>query len=150
MKDLTRMARELMKRKRRGPEAAGGFTLIEMMIVITIIMILMGMAAGLYTRSVHKAREAALKRDLQVMREAIDNYTTDNETAPQSLEDLANPQKPYLREVPTDPITHAKDWHLDFGDIALSPDQASGSGIIDVHSNSDQVSPFDGTPYNTW
>src|SRR5262245_55219268 len=79
---------------------SGGFTLIELMIVITIIFILLGMAAARYDRSVHHAREAALKTDLQVMRQAIDNYTLDKEAAPQSLEDLTNAQAPYLREVP--------------------------------------------------
>jgi general secretion pathway protein G len=125
-----------------------GFTLIELMSVITIIFILLGMAAGRYDRSVHRAREASLKSDLQVMRQAIDNYTMDKEAAPQSLDDLVNSQTPYLREIPMDPITHAKDWHTDFGDLALSPDQTN-SGIVDVHSSSDQIST-DGTPYSSW
>jgi general secretion pathway protein G len=126
-----------------------GFTLIELMLVITIIFILLGIAAVRYDRAVQHAREATLKSDLQVMRQAIDNYTLDKEAAPQSLEDLTNAQAPYLREIPTDPITRAKDWHLDFGDMVLSPDQTN-NGVVDVHSNSDQVSPFDGTVYNTW
>ena len=125
-----------------------GFTLIELMIVITIIFILLGMAAARYDISVHHAREAALKTDLQVMRQAIDNYTLDKEAGPQSLEDLTNPQAPYLQEVPVDPMTHAKDWHLDFGDTVMSPDQTS-SGIVDVHSNA-SGSASDGTPYSTW
>jgi general secretion pathway protein G len=126
-----------------------GFTLIELMIVIAIIMILIGIAAGMYQRSVHRAREATLRSDLTVMRQAIDHYTLDKEAAPQSLEDLVNPQSQYLREIPTDPITNAKDWHVDVGDTVMSPDQST-TGIVDVHSNSDKVSPFDGTPYNTW
>jgi general secretion pathway protein G len=138
--DATRQLRERMK--------AGGFTLIELMIVITIISILLGMAAMRYDRSVQHAREAALKTDLKVMREAIDNYTLDKEAAPQSLEDLTSSQTPYLREIPVDPITRAKDWHADFGDLVLSPDQTN-NGVVDVHSNSDQ-SGSDGTPYNTW
>jgi general secretion pathway protein G len=133
--------------KRRG--VSGGFTLIELMIVITIIFILLGIAAVRYDRAVQRAREATLKSDLQVMRQAIDNYTLDKEAAPQSLDDLVNAQAPYLREIPTDPITRAKDWHADFGDLALSADQTN-TGIVDVHSNSDQASPIDGTPYNTW
>jgi len=145
---------------RRAPRAGGfsrkkgsfvrsaGFTLIELMIVITIIFILLGMAAARYDRSVHHAREAALKTDLQVMRQAIDNYTLDKEAAPQSLEDLTNAQTPYLREVPVDPMTQQKDWHLDFGDTVMSPDQTT-SGIVDVHSNSSGTAS-DGTPYNTW
>jgi general secretion pathway protein G len=132
----------------RARARARGFTLIELMIVITIIFILLGMAAARYDQSVHHAREAALKTDLQVMRQAIDNYTLDKEAGPQSLEDLTNSQAPYLREVPTDPMTHAKDWHLDFGDTVMSPDQTT-SGIVDVHSNS-SATAGDGTPYNAW
>lgn len=137
--------------KRNGrPGALGkGFTLIELMIVISIIMILIGIAAGLYQRSVMKAREAVLRDDLKVMRDAIDRYTTDKEAAPQSLDDLVNPQSQYLRDIPVDPITNAKDWHADFGDTVMTPDQST-TGIVDVHSSSDKVSPFDGTPYNTW
>jgi general secretion pathway protein G len=141
--------RSLSPRRRRGVMSAAGFTLIELMIVITIIFILIGMAAARYDRSVQRAREATLKSDLQVMRQAIDNYTLDKEAAPQSLDDLANPQTPYLREVPIDPMTHAKDWHTDYGDTVMSPDQTN-SGIVDVHSSSNQTSPIDGTPYNTW
>src|ERR1700730_15477812 len=65
-----------------------GFTLLELMIVITIIFILIGIAAGRYDRSVIRAREATLKQDLQVMRQAIDNYTLDKQSAPQSIEAL--------------------------------------------------------------
>ncbi len=141
--------RSLSTRRRRGLLSAAGFTLIELMIVITIIFILIGMAAARYDRSVLRAKEATLKSDLQVMRQAIDNYTLDKEAAPQSLDDLANSQTPYLREVPVDPMTRAKDWHTDFGDLVMSPDQVN-NGIVDVHSNSNLTSPIEGTPYNTW
>ena len=126
---------------------AGGFTLIELMIVITIIFILIGIAAGRYDRSVVRAREATLRQDLQVMRQAIDNYTLDKQAAPQSLDALQ--QAGYLRIVPTDPMTQAKDWQPQFDEVVLSPDQ-SGTGMVDVHSNSDRVSPFDSTPYKDW
>ena len=138
--------RDLTPRRRL---AARGFTLIELMIVVSIIMILIGIAAGMYQRSVVRAKEATLRSDLTVMRQAIDHYTLDKEAAPQALEDLVNPQSQYLREIPTDPMTNAKDWRVEFGDTVLSPDQ-SATGIVDVHSNSDKVSAFDGTPYNTW
>ena len=124
-----------------------GFTLIELMIVITIIFILIGMAAGRYDRSVVRAREATLKQDLQVMRQAIDNYTLDKQSAPQSIEALQ--EAGYLRVVPTDPMTQAKDWQPQFDEVVLSPDQ-TGTGMVDVHSNSDRTSPFDGTPYKDW
>src|SRR5438309_1455887 len=107
-----------------------GFTLLEMMIVVAIMMILIGIAAGMYQRSVHRAKEATLRSDLTVMRQAIDHYTLDKEAAPQSLEDLVNPQSQYLREIPTDPITNAKDWHVDVGDTVMSPDQST-TGIVD-------------------
>jgi general secretion pathway protein G len=149
MDRLFRPDDSLIGRRRRVRSRAGAFTLIELMIVITIIFILVGIAAARYDRSVLRAKEATLKTDLQVMRQAIDNYTLDKEAAPQSLEDLVNPQAPYLREVPTDPITRTKDWHLDFGDLVLSPDQTN-NGIVDVHSSSNQTSPSDGTAYNTW
>jgi general secretion pathway protein G len=135
--------------RRRRMALVAGFTLIELMIVITIIFILIGIAAARYDRSVQRAREATLKTDLTVMRQAIDNYTLDKEAAPQSLEDLVNPQAPYLREVPVDPMTRAKDWHLDYGDLVLSPDQTN-NGIVDVHSSSPMTSTSDGTPYNSW
>src|ERR1700749_3427492 len=126
-----------------------GFTLIELMIVITIIFILIGIAAARYDISVQRAKEATLKTDLAVMRQAIDNYTLDKEAAPQSLDDLVNPQAPYLREVPIDPMTHQKDWHTDYGDLVLSPDQTN-NGIVDVHSSSAATSKVDGTAYSTW
>jgi general secretion pathway protein G len=137
-----------IRRAGRGRRSAG-FTLIELMIVITIIFILIGIAAARYDQSVTRAKEATLKTDLTVMRQAIDNYTLDKEAAPQSLDDLANPQAPYLREVPTDPMTHQKDWHTDYGDLVLSPDQTN-NGIVDVHSSSTAVSRTDGSAYNTW
>ncbi|MDP9339321.1 MAG: prepilin-type N-terminal cleavage/methylation domain-containing protein [Acidobacteriota bacterium] len=137
------LTQELSRRR----TLADGFTLIELMIVITIIFILLGLAAGRYDRSVVRAREATLHQDLQVMRQAIDNYTLDKQSAPQSIDALQ--QAGYLRIVPTDPMTQQKDWQPQFDEVVLSPDQ-TGTGMVDVHSNSDKVSPFDGTPYKEW
>jgi general secretion pathway protein G len=134
--------------KKRGHRLlAAGFTLIELMIVISIIMILIGIAAVQYQKSVQRAREATLKQDLQAMRQSIDNYTLDKQAAPQSLDDLA--QAGYLRTVPKDPMTSAADWDLQFDSVVLSPEQ-SGTGLVDVHSHSGATSPFEGTPYNQW
>jgi general secretion pathway protein G len=124
-----------------------GFTLIELMVVIAIILVLLGIAVTRYDRALLRAHEAVLHQDLQAMRQAIDNYTLDKEAAPQSLEDLQTAG--YLRSVPTDPITQAKDWRPEFKDVVLSPDQST-TGITDVHSNSDLISPFEGTPYSSW
>src|SRR5216683_1361405 len=134
-------------RKRRGAMFDAGFTLIELMIVITIILILIGMAAQRYDKSVQRAREATLKQDLMVMRQSIDNYTLDKQAAPQSLDDLV--QAGYLRSVPTDPMTRAKDWVPQYDSVVLSAEQSS-TGLVDVHSNSGKVSPFEQTPYNEW
>jgi len=123
-----------------------GFTLIELLIVISIILILIGMAAGNYRKTVIRANETVLKQDLVEMRKAIDNYTLDKQAAPQSLEELV---PDYLRSIPKDPITQANDWVPAVESVVLSPDQA-GSGITNVHSASDKVSPFEGTVYNTW
>src|ERR1043166_9380429 len=112
----TRLRRRAESRKR-------AFTLLELMIVVAIIAILLGIAAGAYRRSVVHAKEATLKSDLTVMRQALDHYTLDKEAAPQSLADLVNPQSQYMREIPVDPITNAKDWHVDYGDTVMTPDQ---------------------------
>ena len=137
----------LASQKRSPRRRDGGFTLVELMIVITIVMILASMAAVRYEKSVLRAREATLKQDLFTMRQAIQAYTLDKEMAPTSLDDLV--QGKYISGIPTDPITRGKDWHLDFEDILLSPEQTSG-GLTDVHSSSTATSPFENTAYNTW
>src|SRR5579859_2053205 len=133
--------------KAEGARREAGFTLLELMIVISIIFILIGMAVGQYGKTVQRSREAALHTDLQTMREAIDNYTLDRLSPPQSLDDLKN--EGYLREVPVDPMTQQKDWVLEYGGTVLTPDQ-NGSGITDVHSASPQISKFEGTAYSSW
>jgi len=124
-----------------------GFTLIELMIVVSIILILIGIAAMKYDKVIQRSKEAVLRTDLRTLRDAIDHYTLDKQAAPQSPDDLQ--QGGYLREVPTDPMTHAKDWVGVFDSVVLTPDQSS-TGMVDVHSNSNLTSPFDGTPYNQW
>jgi general secretion pathway protein G len=139
----TRVAR----RSRSTRRFNNGFTLIELMIVIAIIFILLGLAAGRYDLTIQRSREAVLKHDLMIMREAIDNFTLDKQAAPQSLDDLQ--QAGYLREVPMDPMTQAKDWDPVFDNIVLSPEQVT-TGMVDVHSHSGLTSRFEGTAYNTW
>jgi general secretion pathway protein G len=133
--------------KNRGGRHNEGFTLIELMIVITIILILIGIAAIRYDKVVQHSKEAVLRTDLRTIRDAIDNFTLDKQAAPQSIDDLQ--QAGYIRSVPTDPMTNAKDWVPQFDSVVLSADQTT-TGIVDVHSNSPRTSPFDGTPYNEW
>ncbi|HKN26100.1 MAG TPA: type II secretion system protein [Candidatus Acidoferrum sp.] len=127
-------------------QRARGFTIIELMIVIMIISILVGIAAVMYDKTVKHSREAVLRQDLQVMRQAIDNYTLDKQQAPQSLDDLVDAH--YLREIPMDPACQQKDWVTHIGDTVLSPDQTS-TGVDDVHSGCEQ-NGTDGTSYTTW
>ena len=124
-----------------------GFTLIELMVVIAIIMILATIAAGNYQKSVIRAKETTLRTDLKVMRDAIQHYTEDKEAAPSSLDDLVSSH--YIQQIPTDPMTNAKDWNTVSEDLDVSPEQ-SASGITDVHSASDKVSPFENDPYSSW
>jgi general secretion pathway protein G len=125
-----------------------GFTMLELMVVIAIILVLVAMAAGRYERSVMRARESVLKQDLQTMRGAIQQYTLDKQQGPASLSDLVSAG--YLREIPVDPITRNRDWHVDFENVLLSPDQSGSPGITDVHSGSDAASPFENNVYSTW
>ena len=148
MKGLGRRMNRAAWRARSGAHGtSAGFTLIELMIVIAIIFILLGLAAGRYDMTIQRSREAVLKHDLLIMREAIDNFTLDKQAAPQSLDDLQ--QAGYLREVPVDPMTQAKDWSPVFDNVVMSPEQVT-TGMVDVHSNSGLTSRFDGTAYNTW
>ncbi len=133
-------------RRRRGALLDAGFTLIELMIVITIVLILIGMAVANYAKVVQYTKEAVLKYDLRTMREMIDHYTVYKETAPQSLEDLSSAG--YLREVPVDPVTHTKEWAPKYDSVPLFPDKAS-TGIVDVNSKS-SATALDGTKYSDW
>ncbi|HEX3436093.1 MAG TPA: type II secretion system protein [Pseudacidobacterium sp.] len=124
-----------------------GFTLIELMIVMLIIGVLAAVAIPIYLRSLQAAREAVLKEDLHVMRQAIDSYTMDKEKGPQSLDDLV--QGGYLKEIPNDPMTHSNStWATQMDDSLQSVDQTE-PGINDVHSGSDQVGT-NGQPYSSW
>lgn len=139
----------LHKIQTRGERGRGarGFTLLELMIVMAIILILATIGAGRYENSVTRAKEARLRADLLTMRKEINNYTLDKEAGPQSLDDLVSAG--YLREIPTDVMTGTKDWATETDELMLSPEQTT-SGVSDVHSTSDRVSPFDGTAYSSW
>src|SRR6201987_4102645 len=124
-----------------------GFTLIELMIVMAIILVLATIASVHYRNAVLRSREAVLKTDLKVMNDAINYYTRDKEAAPQSLDDLVSGQ--YLGAIPEDPITKTKDWVTVNCAYLLDPNQTI-TGICSVPSASEAVSPFENTPYSSW
>ena len=124
-----------------------GFTLIELMVGISIIVILMSVAIPRYQASILRARETVLRDDLYTLRSVIDQYTLDKQKAPQSLQDLVDAG--YLKQLPKDPFTSSRDsWVPVTDDSIASPDQ-SQPGVIDVHSGSEQTSS-EGTTYSTW
>ena len=124
-----------------------GFTLIELMIVISIILILASIAVPIYSSSIIRARETVLRDNLFTLRSLIQQYTFDKAKAPQSLDDLV--KAGYLKQIPIDPFTGSRDtWATDQEDIMLSVDQTQ-PGIVDVHSGANQSSS-DGTAYSTW
>ncbi|MGD9733027.1 MAG: type IV pilin protein [Desulfamplus sp.] len=123
-----------------------GFTLIEMLTVISIMGILMSIAMPSYQKYIIRGREASLKNTLFVLRDVIDQYYADNGQYPDTLEQLV--EKRYIRSIPTDPFTGSSStW------ILMPPpsdsDDTDSSGIFDVHSGSNRVS-LDGVPYNEW
>lgn len=126
-----------------------GFTLLELMIVMTIILILAAMVTPTYHIAIVRAREATLRDDLYTMRNLIDQYTLDKERPPAALQDLVDDG--YLRGgLPVDPFTQSNEtWRVDLEDVPLSPTQTV-AGIVDVHSGSDEISSDGTTAYSSW
>ena len=122
-----------------------GFTLLELMIVISIIIILAAITLPQYQRTITATREAVLRDDLNKMRSLIDQFAADKGRLPQSLDELAS--EGYMREVPVDPFTGQKDWAITTGEDPTSNE--GQSGMTDVHSSSAEVST-EGTAYSEW
>lgn len=131
-----------------GNARKSGFTLLELMVVLTLILILAAIAAPNYRVAIIRAREAVLKDDLFTMRKLIDQYTLDKNQPPESLDDLV--QGGYLRGgLPVDPFTGSNQtWQADIEEVPLSPEQTV-PGVVDVHSGSNAES-LEGTPYSSW
>jgi general secretion pathway protein G len=126
-----------------------GFTLIEIMIVLTLIGILVVIVVPVYRNSVVRAREAVLKENLFQMRDAISKYYQDKQKYPTSLEDLVTDK--YLSKIPLDPIHSSSSWELVHFEPVEQEDFESEilEGIIDVKSRSSKLA-LDGTPYAEW
>ena len=125
--------------------AQRGFTLLELMIVISIIVILAVIAMPQYQKTITHARETVLRDNLYQLRKAIDLYAADKGKPAQSLDDLVSAG--YIRELPFDPITGEKDWAIATGEDSSS--LTGETGISDVHSASGDTSS-EGTPYSEW
>jgi general secretion pathway protein G len=126
--------------------AARGFTLLELMIVISILVILAMIAMGQYNRTVMAARESTLREDLFTLRKMIDQYAADKGKLPQSLDDLRGAG--YIHDIPIDPMTDQADWQVEFGDDPGST--GSEQGVVNVHSSSNEVSSDGSTRYSEW
>ncbi len=132
----------MMQTKVGRPGRSLGFTLIELLVVMAIIATLGAIAAPRYFNSLEKSREVALRANLKVMREAIDQFYQDNGKWPLALEDLVKNR--YLREMPIDPVTRETGtW------VAVRPATGTEPGIRDVRSGAQGV-PRDGTRYEDW
>lgn len=126
-----------------------GFTLIELIIVFTLIGILLGLALPQYKYATKKAREAVLKEDLFILRKLIDQYFSDKGKYPASLQVLV--EEGYLRRLPVDPFTNSADTWEEVREVLSPEDMMAGKqpGVIDVRSGSKEKA-IDSTPYNTW
>jgi general secretion pathway protein G len=139
------MARRIRNGNVRG--RLRGFTLVELMIVMTIVTVIMAMAVPMYQKAIVRAKESVLKNNLFTLRTLIDEYTFDKAKAPQALDDLV--REGYLRQVPMDPMTGSnQSWRIIMEDAMASVNQME-PGIFDVRSGSDQSS-LEGTPYSEW
>jgi len=126
---------------------SAGFTLIELMVVMSLIVLLASIGLAVYANSVIRAKESVLKEDLFRMRDAIDQYYADKGKYPGSLQDLVSDK--YLRAIPADPFTNSADtWR----EVPSEPDPTNPTaqpGVYDVRSGSDQKA-LDGTNYADW
>jgi len=128
------------------PNRARGFTLIEILIVITIISILLSIAIPQYRQSLRRARESVLLENLYILRSTIEQFTIDKERAPGSLDELVSER--YLRAIPPDITGRSDTWQVEFCDDFISPEQTI-TGICEIHSGSNELST-EGPPYSNW
>jgi general secretion pathway protein G len=124
-----------------------GFTLIEIMVVISVILILLGVALPIYSHALTRKREQNLRSNLEMLNRLIFQYTLDKQKPPQSLDDLK--AEKYLDEIPKDITDREDTWVTEPADAIFSLQQKDTDGIIGVHSGSDKIGS-DGKAYSTW
>lgn len=130
-----------------GSRRRSGFTIMELMVSMTIVLIIISVAVPLYQKSLIRAKESVLRQNLFSLRTVIDEYTYDKQKAPQQLDDLV--KEGYLRQIPLDPIVgNNTSWKIIMEDASASASQ-SEPGIFDVRSSSEKTS-LEGTPYSEW
>jgi general secretion pathway protein G len=122
-------------------KAERGFTLVELMVVLTVIGLLLSVVVPDYMGRVHRAEEAALQENLNVMRDALDKHFADSGRYPKTLDELVT--KRYLRSIPNDPLTQKPVW------IVEAPSDPAKGGVYDVHSAAKGVGS-NGKPYDRW
>ena len=135
----------MMSLNEKRPSVSGrrGFTLVEVMVVMAILVTILSIAVPFYTRAMIRAKESVLMSNLFTMRSVIDQYTYDKEEPPQALEDLVS--EGYLRDVPMDPFTESRTtW-----EVITDTGPTGESGIFDVKSGSEDTA-LNGTPYGEW
>jgi general secretion pathway protein G len=137
----------MVLRIRNGNGRRLGFTLVELMIVMTVVTIIISLAIPMYQKAIVRAKESVLRNNLFTLRTLIDEYTYDKQKAPQSLDDLV--REGYLRQVPLDPITGSNQTWRVVMEEAMSSVNQNEPGIFDVRSGSDQGS-LEGTSYSEW
>lgn len=124
------------------PRKPSGFTLIELIVVMLIIAMLASLAVPRYFGSIEKSKNAVLKENLTLMRDALDKYYGDNGVYPETLADLVS--RKYLRAIPRDPMTESEStW------ITVPPEDPDKGGVYDVHSGAEGKAA-DGSPYKEW
>ena len=146
-----------IRRARRWPSTAPatgigerGFTLIELIIVLSIIGLLVGIGLPTYKSAATKAKETVLKENLFILRKLLDQYAQDKGKYPQTLQTLV--QDSYIRAIPVDPMTNQSTTWVEVRELPSPEDPMLTEipGVIDVKSGSDGKSPIDDSPYNTW
>lgn len=128
---------------RVAPLARRGFTLVELLIVLTLLALIASIVTPIVASSIQRAKEATLKENLFVMRKAIDDYYADTGKYPGELQELA--EKRYLRKIPVDSLTERDDTWV----LVREEGESESNGIIDVRSGSEEKSA-DGQAYKDW